>query len=154
MSDDHGPSFSGQLLFKFAGIQVAILIAITKYGPSARKKQGSYRGVKGIGRAKNLVASFEIGAKAVSHLLTGSTEKALFLWGYDPADRKSLKKRIDEFLERLGNLKLEKFNFIATQEIKNYIGWGSRQQNVSQSEFLRQTLAELIKKDPKYPVKL
>lgn len=91
-----------------------------------------------------------LGAKAVSHLLTGSTEKALFLWGYDPMDRKSLKKKVEEFLERSGNLKMEKFNFIATQEIKKYIKWASRQQNVSESEFLRQILGNLINNDPEY----
>lgn len=91
-----------------------------------------------------------MGPGTVSKLLTGSSEKILFLSEYDSKYLKSLDKPINDFLKRLNITDFIKFNFIATKEIKSYIEWGSQEKNISQSEFLRSVLEKVIEKDLEY----
>lgn len=92
----------------------------------------------------------EHAGSAVSKLITGSTEKMLYLAKYNCRDLHSLEVPIEEFLKKIKNFSFSKFNFIATQEIKKYIEWGSARSGVSQSEYLRGLIKEIIAKDKDY----
>lgn len=87
--------------------------------------------------------------KYLSHMLTGLKSKYLFLKSYGNGD--DLDGLVTNFLSEVEESRLVKFNFIATREIKKYIGWAAKRKGVSHSEFLRDAIKEnIISKDREY----
>jgi len=62
------------------------------------------------------------------------------------ADLDDLQKKLVKLYEVFNKTKFEKFNFLATPEIKNILNEESRKLNVTQSELLRNIVAEWNKK--------
>jgi len=85
----------------------------------------------------------------LSHMLTGLKSKYLYLQSYK--NNQLLDKQVTNFLNDIEELRLVKFNFIATKRIKKYISWAAKKRGVSKSEFLRNYIVEdLIEKDDEY----
>ena len=84
----------------------------------------------------------------LSHMLVGMRSKYLELKSYTES---SLTQIIRDFLKRVEELQLVKFNFIANKEIKKYVEWAAKQSGNSKSEFLRDMITKvIIAKDDKY----
>ena len=84
----------------------------------------------------------------LSNMLPGIKSKYLFIEKYSTD---TLEEIIKKFLFRVEKSNLVKFNFIVTQEIKDYIEWAANKNNMSQSEFLREEIkSKIIAKDNEF----
>lgn len=84
----------------------------------------------------------------ISNMLPAINSKYLHIETYAGNE---LENKVKDFLIKIQNSILVKFNFIASKEIKMYIEWGAKQKGLSQSEFLRDSIrSKIIDKDKEY----
>ena len=84
----------------------------------------------------------------ISNMLPGIKSKFLEIVRYD---NQNLETKVEEFLIKIEKSNLVKFNFIASEEIKDYIQWAAKRKGVSKSKFLRDAIkSNIIDIDKEY----
>jgi hypothetical protein len=81
--------------------------------------------------------------KLLSDFVKGNTSSLITLQRYD---KKNIESITLKFLDSFRGNQLQKFNFVASKEVVEFIRAGAEHENKTQSEFLRDTIKEVIKK--------
>ncbi len=91
--------------------------------------------------------SDEFGSKEVPQVINAINSPLLVISEYNS---KSVGGIVKRFLRNLPKTKLIKFNFIITPQIAEYLDWGSKNSEVSKSDFLREKVEKIIEADSQY----
>ncbi|MDQ6984723.1 MAG: hypothetical protein Q9M91_07685 [Candidatus Dojkabacteria bacterium] len=75
----------------------------------------------------------------ISEVIKGESSSLIFLKNYN---NESIGNILDKFFENLELHKLQKFNFVASKEIVDFIKQGAEKERKSASEFLRDLIAD------------
>lgn len=91
--------------------------------------------------------SENFGSKEAPQVINAINSPLLVISEYNSKNVGSVVKK---FLSNLPKTKLIKFNFIITPQIAEYLEWGSKNGEVSKSDFLREKVEKIIESDQEY----
>lgn len=92
-----------------------------------------------------VIALHQLNNPEVSRFAVGMESPYLQVKEYNPDNIQSI---LDESLSSVVNKQFERFNFISTKEINDYLGENSSKQNISKSQYLRRIVREWMVKNP------
>jgi len=91
--------------------------------------------------------SEESGVKRPPQVIEAIRSPLLVIDSYKTGD---IKSKIKAFLKNIPSKSLIKFNFIISEEIADYLYWGSSTKGISKSDFLRDVVEKVIDADKNY----